>query len=256
MSLDNKNPFYEPEVDDDMFLNHTRTGYMLHSPSSATSAEDRQRQILMRKKEIEDRTLESAGKSIELLYESEKVGVATGHELQRQKETLLRTEERLDDINSTLKQSERHLTGIKSVFGGIKNYLFAKNSGLPPPPSASPNTQLQQPALKQSTSDVSIGSRKHFQPENDRLDALREENHPALRSRGLVEGENNASVDEILDGRLEEMALGLGRLKGLALDLNEELEDHDEILNRLHDKTSQNDIKVKKQNQSMGKLLK
>ena len=41
---------------------------------------------------------------------------------------------RLDDINSTLKQSERHLTGIKSVFGGIRNYFSGRSqtSGVPP----------------------------------------------------------------------------------------------------------------------------
>merc|ERR1712241_1275032 len=118
------------------------------------SPEERHQQLLLKKKEIEAKTLDSSNRSLSLLYESEKVGAATGEELQRQKEQLLRTVGRLDDINSTLKQSERHLNGIKSVFGGIKNYLFAKNSGLPPPHSgqnASPNTQS--PAMiKQSTS--------------------------------------------------------------------------------------------------------
>ena len=37
---------------------------------------------------------------------------------------------RLDEINSTLNNSERHLNGIKSVFGGIRNYLFAKKNGI------------------------------------------------------------------------------------------------------------------------------
>ena len=37
---------------------------------------------------------------------------------------------RLDEINSTLNNSERHLNGIKSVFGGIRNYLFAEKNGI------------------------------------------------------------------------------------------------------------------------------
>merc|ERR1719351_282898 len=49
----------------------------------------------MKKQEIEERTLASTNNSLGLLYESEKVGVATGQELQRQKEQLLRTEGRL-----------------------------------------------------------------------------------------------------------------------------------------------------------------
>ena len=62
-----------------------------------------------KRREIENRTLESSERSLGLLYESERAGAATAEELHRQKEQLKRTEERLDDINSTLKTSERHL---------------------------------------------------------------------------------------------------------------------------------------------------
>merc|ERR1719273_348428 len=226
------------------------------------SPEERHQQLLLKKKEIEAKTLDSSNRSLSLLYESEKVGAATGEELQRQKEQLLRTEGRLDDINSTLKQSERHLNGIKSVFGGIKNYLFAKNSGLPAPPSAStPQQGSTSQKIPHSNSDVSIGSsssRKPFyQPENDRLDTIRKQNHPALKSRGLVEDlDKNSSVDEVLDRNLDEMAMGLSRLKGLALDLNAELDEHDDILIRLDDKASRTGIKVEKQNKDMSKILK
>merc|ERR1712004_282647 len=95
--------------------------------------------------------------------------------------------------------------------------------------------------------------------DDDGLDTLREENHPALRSRGLLENQNSkaaASVDEVLDKNLDEMAMGLSRLKGLALDLNTELDEHEDILNRLDDKSAQAGIKVTKQNKDMSKLLK
>ena len=88
--------------------------------------------------------------------------------------------------------------------------------------------------------------------------SLREQNHPALRSRGLVEEDSAktlASVDEVLDRNLDEMAMGLSRLKGLALDLNAELDEHD-ILIRLDDKASHTGIKVEKQNKDMSKILK
>jgi len=276
MSLANKNSYYDHgnEIDDDTFLNHPRagsSGFMLPqknqgaggSPSSGgvMSPEERHQQLLLKKKEIEAKTLDSSNRSLSLLYESEKVGAATGEELQRQKEQLLRTEGRLDDINSTLKQSERHLNGIKSVFGGIKNYLFAKNSGLPPPAST-PQQGSNSQKIPHSNSDVSIGSsssRKPFyQPENDRLDTIREQNHPALKSRGLVEADldKTSSVDDVLDRNLDEMAMGLSRLKGLALDLNAELDEHDDILIRLDDKASRTGIKVEKQNKDMSKILK
>jgi len=289
MSLSNKNSFFDTnnDIDDDAFLNHPRagsSGFMLpqsnnqgginqfqpvqqsRQEASTSSADEKHRQLLLLQKEIEARTLDSSNRSLGLLYESEKVGAATGEELHRQKEQLLRTEGRLDEINSTLKQSERHLNGIKSVFGGIKNYLFAKNSGLPPPSTqqAIQATTSSQNQIPHSNSDASIGSsssRKQFysQAENDRLDTIREQNHPALRSRGLVEEDSAktlASVDEVLDRNLDEMAMGLSRLKGLALDLNAELDEHDDILIRLDDKASRTGIKVEKQNKDMSKILK
>lgn len=291
MSLSNKNSFFDTnnDIDDDAFLNHPRagsSGFMLPqssnqgginqfqpvqqsrqeaSASGIMSPDEKHRQLMLLQKEIEARTVDSSNRSLGLLYESEKVGAATGEELHRQKEQLLRTEGRLDEINSTLKQSERHLNGIKSVFGGIKNYLFAKNSGLPPPsPQQAIATTSSQNQIPHSNSDASIGSsssRKQFysQAENDRLDTIREQNHPALRSRGLVEEDSAktmASVDEVLDRNLDEMAMGLSRLKGLALDLNAELDEHDDILIRLDDKASRTGIKVEKQNKDMSKILK
>lgn len=278
MAVANKNSFFDDlddkEIDDDTFLNHPRagsSGYMLpqrsqggYSSASAsgnvTSDEERLRQIILKKKEIESSTIESSNRSLGLLFESEKVGAATGVELQRQKEQLLRTEGRLDEINDTLKQSERHLTGIKSVFGGIKNYLFAKNSGLPPATAQQASTsQIQNVRLSNSDSDIaSSSSRKPmYQPENDRLDTIREQNHPALKSRGLVEdSDKTSSADEVLDRNLDEMALGLSRLKGLALDLNTELDEHDDILIRLDDKAGRTGMKVEKQNKDMSKILK
>ena len=64
---------------------------------------------MQKRREIEERTVDSSNRSLGLLYESERAGAATAEELNRQKEQLKRTEERLDDINSTLKTSERHL---------------------------------------------------------------------------------------------------------------------------------------------------
>jgi len=278
MAVANKNTVFDDhdgkEIDDDTFLNHPRagsSGFMLPQRNQGgasstsggfTSDEERRRQIMLKRKEIETSTVESSNRSLGLLYESEKVGTATGAELQRQKEQLLRTEGRLDEINNTLKQSERHLTGIKSVFGGIKNYLFAKNSGLPPASAHQPSTSQNMLHSKSEESIASSSSRRptytgSYQPENDRLDTIREQNHPALKSRGLVEDmEKTASADEVLDRNLDEMAMGLSRLKGLALDLNAELDEHDDILIRLDDKASRTGIKVEKQNKDLSKLLK
>lgn len=258
------NPFYtnDEEVDDDEFLRRPRGGYML--PNSTTngqqaqsqpqgggvpSLEERRQQLMMKRREIEERTVNSSERSLGLLYESEKVGLETAEELSRQKEQLMRTEARLDDINSSLRTSERHLTGIKSMFGGIRNYFSGRS------PSASGAAGGKQPALGTSASESSLSRQ---QP--DRFDQIRNTSpklgaHPATRMRGLEE-DRPRNVDDILDQNLDHMSAGLSRLKVLAQGLNEELDDHNELLNRLDDKSANTNWRIDKQNKDMGKLLK
>lgn len=335
------NPFYSGDshdVDDDDFLNHPRSGssgYMLQNsqnigsisasnqyPSSGVHREalgldtegnresgiNRAQALMQKRREIEERTLDSSNRSLGLLFESERAGAATAEELNRQKEQLKRTEERLDDINSTLKTSERHLQGIKSVFGGIKNYFSSKNASAvavsggstqtrtsnisgAPNGNLGSNTAPNNPynsnrsnGLDDDVFDYQIPHHLNSKANNtrfrrfktmtpsleeflslekqcdenkdeiDRLDDIRSQNHPGLRTRGLQEN-NSKTVDEVLNSNLDEMSLGLGRLKGLAVNLNEELGEHNAILDRLDDKTSGADWRVKKQNKDMDKLL-
>ena len=241
--MSSRNPFDddEEEIDDETFLSRSRPN---NANVNAEDPVERQRRLLMQKRrEIEERTLDSSNRSLGLLYESEKVGQATGEELTRQKEQLKATEQRLDDINSTLRNSERHLNGIKSIFGGIRNYFAggpttqASTSAPRPPPSATASS-LDYPLPQASVSS-----------------------HPGMRIRGLdVAHESSSSatsaVDAILDRNLDEMSMGLGRLKGLAENLNRELEEHNEIIDRLDDKTSSTNLRVERQNRDMNKLLK
>ena len=64
---------------------------------------------MQKRREVEERILVSSNQSLGLLFESKRVGAATPEELNRQKEQPKRTEERFDDLNPTLKTSERHL---------------------------------------------------------------------------------------------------------------------------------------------------
>jgi len=146
-----KNRFLDEEVDDDEFLRHPKSGsagYMLphQAPtlsnttrnSAQQTLEEQRQQLAQRRREIEERTLASSERGLGLLYESEKVGVATAEELSRQKEQLIKTEQKLDDINSTLRNSEKHIQGIRSVFGSIRNYFSGHTTTAPPPSHPAP----------------------------------------------------------------------------------------------------------------------
>lgn len=87
---------------------------------------------------------------------------------------------------------------------------------------------------------------------------MRNASHPGLQIRGLDEGSTRSGnqVDDILDRNLEEMSKGLSRLKGLAVNLNEELDEHNDIIDRLDHKSSTTQWRVEKQNKDMNKLLK
>lgn len=86
-----KSPFFavEDEIDDETFLNH-RTTYMMSGTGDYNSSssfnttnsyndtlEEKRQQLLQKKREIEDRTVESSQRSLNLLRDSEQVGAAT-----------------------------------------------------------------------------------------------------------------------------------------------------------------------------------
>ena len=209
--------------------------------------------LMDKKREIEQRTVQSSQRSVGLLYESERVGQATAEELARQKEQLKATESRLDDINATLKQSERHLTGIKSVFGGLRNYF----SGAKPVTNTAGASGTPSGATPSGSGGLA-SSGGMSDADSARLDSHRNANHPGLRVRGVADDPTSSSsdVDAILDRNLDEMSLGLSRLKGMANDLNAELSEHNDLLDRLDHKTSSTHFRVEKQNKEMNKILK
>lgn len=257
-----KNNVFDEEIDDDEFLRHPKagnSGYVLpvhnqnasphsHLTSQQRDLEQQRQELAMRRKEIEERTLASSERGLGLLYESEKVGLATAEELTRQKEQLMRTEQRLDDINSTLRNSEKHIQGIKSVFGSIRNY-FSGRSAVPPPPATAAS-------LPPSKSSPQIGNSRFNSSAMADLQQNEgyQDNHPALRNRpGFVQ--RPVDVDAALDKNLDDMASGLARLKGLAQGLNEELNEHNDLIDRVNTKTEDVKFKVDKQNKDMTRIL-
>lgn len=264
---DPNTPFFgveEDDIDDETFLRHSKSGssgYMLPNNSydqEINALEDRRLQLLERKKAIEERTIQSSERSLTLLRDSEQIGVATAEELLRQREQLERTEKRLDEINTTLRFSQKHIQGIKSVFGSLKNYLSGK-SGETLPPGQKDTDSIT--ALGTSTSS----------PLTKSIDATRAnigsptENHPGLRTRGLdsdwdrpsaSSGPGTQKVNQVLDKNLDDMCSSLSRLKGLAQGLGEEIDTQNDLVDRITDKTDKADVTLMRQNKEMSRILK
>ncbi|KAK4878148.1 hypothetical protein RN001_010654 [Aquatica leii] len=229
----------DEDVDDETFLRNARHKY---NPQPTL---EQQRQLFQeRKQEIEDRTIQSTERSISLLRDSEQVGIATAEELLRQREQLERTDKRLDEINQTLRFSQKHINGIKSVFSSLKNYISGRNdSNSPSLSSSSSSTQPSNATILENKYDYDCY-----------------ENHPATRIRGL---ENNIpkqtsgskNFSDRLDANLQEMHSSISKLKGLASELSNEIDGQNDLIITITDKTEMADITISKQNKEMQRIL-
>jgi len=229
----------DDDVDDDTFLRNSR-----NQPTSNNPFDDDYdpRQMMQQKKlEIENRTLMSTQRSLGLLRETEEVGNATAEELARQREQLEKTSKQLDEINTTLRFSQKHLNGLKSVFGGLKNYLSGqKDYGARITQSSSVNKieETASPPLKSPDEQFNT--------------------HPVQRLRQDPKpvGAQNGSFDQRIENNLHDMSSSLSRLKHLAIDLHEEIVTSNDLIDDIHDKVENVDLKINRQNKDMNKILK
>ena len=76
---DPKNPFFslEDDVDDETFLKAAPPRTNNHYQSYDNELEQKHKDLLQRKKEIEDRTIKSSERSLSILRDTEEVGTAT-----------------------------------------------------------------------------------------------------------------------------------------------------------------------------------
>lgn len=204
---------------------------------------------------MEERTLASSERGLGLLFESEKVGSATAVELTRQKEQLLNTESKLDEINSSLRQSERHLQGIRSVFGSVRNYFSGRSASA----ANTGNTPASAPGANRNAGPSPGPGQSSYNDFNNRVSQSHNNISGSVQQqKQMQQGHQSYSsaVDEQVDRNLDDMASSLARLKGLAQGLNTELDEHNDIMDRVADKADTVGFKVDKQNKDMGKILK
>nr|SVE89681.1 EOG090X0MTI [Daphnia sinensis] len=267
------NPFFDEDddVDDDEFLKRAPNrfngfgGKLANSLSGGNnsfqpldggenqnSAEERRRQLLLEKQKIEERTLQASGRAKGMLYETEQIGISTAEDLVRQREQLERTGSRLDEMNNSLRTSERHIQNIKSVFSSMKNY-FSKPS--------EPVKNSSEGSLLKSGSSSSSSLSKVLEQTSSQFDrdSPSQQLHPALRIKGLDNDFSHkplSNVDEQLEQDLGDMSLSLSRLKGLAQGLSTELDDQNALIDRLQTGADKADWRIQRQNKDMERLLK
>lgn len=238
------NLFDDDDIDDETFLkNSSRT-------RGTNPFEDQQMSYQDRSRAIEERTLASSNRSLGLLYETEQVGIATAEELARQREQLDNTNRHLDDINQTLRFSQKHLNGLKSIFGGLKNYIAGQKDMQQPMQTTTtkPNIGDKLNSPTSSLYSLSRSAQSNGQHATAHADNALQQSQTTIASTG-------SHFNKQLDKNLDEMAGSLSRLKGLAIDLNQEIDDQNDLIDDITTKTENVDAKLGKQNKEINRML-
>ncbi|CAG2106253.1 unnamed protein product, partial [Medioppia subpectinata] len=131
---------------------------------------DSRRGLFDEMKRVEEESLVSTKETLGLILESEKIGVKTGRELVRQRETLNRVEDKLVSIDGSLDETQKHLKSIKSVFGGFRE-LFSKKKSI----NNNINKNMGIERLKQ----LSLGLGNEIDSQNSLIDRISKQTEKA-----------------------------------------------------------------------------
>ncbi|XP_002199187.2 synaptosomal-associated protein 29 [Taeniopygia guttata] len=205
-------------------------------------------------------TADSTTRSLSLLYESERIGVAASEELVRQGEALKRTEQMVDKMDQDLKTSQKHINSIKSVWGGLVNYFKAKPPESKPEQNGAPeyygNSRLKE-AMMSSKEQESKYQESH--PNLRKLDDSENDFNKAdfvssVQRDAYPKNQQLRAYHQKIDTNLDEMSSGLSRLKSLALGLQTEIEEQDDMLDRLTKKVETLDVNIKNTDRKVRQL--
>lgn len=174
---------------------------------------------------------ESSANSLRALNEAMRMGVDTTEELERQAESLDRTERRLDEMHVELDKGEKNMRRIKSPFGGIGNYFSRRKTV---EEVTDPKALRSQPKKGSSSTAKSKSSSKKSQ-----------------QKEAPAPGTGNTVVDKNLD----EMEKALFQLRGIGEVIGTQLDDSEQQLDRVKYKIDRDHVKMDKLNRDIKKEL-
>lgn len=219
------------DVDDDVFISKKPQNYIFAEKKA---------------NDINDRTTKMLHNTRSLVQESEKIGQSALENLSSQRETLERVENDLDTINSMTRATQKNLNNMRSFFGGIKSLFSSSNSNSNQPIIPITSGGLSRSAtLAHMPSASTSGSTSTISSSN-----------PNVAQSNSTLPHQKQNDDDDFDGTLNELGFGLGRLKEMASKLGEEIEDQNELVDRITNKSERAGDSIKHQNRQMQSLLK
>ena len=147
----------------------------------------------------------------------------------------------LHETDQHLDRTEHTLKGMKSIWGGFRNY-FKK----------APERKPYQKPEPKSKSEVHINN-KMMHMEKKRVQNANGYNSQIGKSNGVKLGGSHEE-DEEFNEKLDELHQSVKRMKVIAQNMNQELDDQDGLLDHIDDKMEKVDERINKQNFTMKRI--
>ncbi|XP_062855645.1 synaptosomal-associated protein 29 [Trichomycterus rosablanca] len=254
------NPFADDDVEE---VPQTKRGFNFDDDDEdecTNPAELRQRRLEQQVMRTAQSAVDSSSRSLGMIYESEKVGTEAAQELVRQGEVLKRAERMVDNMEQDMKTSQKHINTIKSVWGGLVTYFKGKPEPKPVQKEQPPTTYEANSRLQNALTDSKVHEDKYESSHpslrkldtTDFADSTSYENEPSYQSGS--KNKHLKAAHQQLDSNLDEMSMGLSRLKNLGLGLQAEIDDQDVSLDSLLNKVDSMDGKISSTNRQLKNL--
>ncbi|XP_008275508.1 synaptosome associated protein 23.1 isoform X2 [Stegastes partitus] len=208
-------------------------------------------QMTMRANQVTDESLESTRRMLQMAQESKETGVNTMVMLDQQGEQLRRVEEGMDQINQDMRTAEKNLTDLSKCCGlcvcpcdrvtSIEHDSKYKRTW----------------GLGGGEGDVDASGAKvvSSQPAGVRNGQAAQANASAQSGPYIKRITNDAREDE-MEENLDAVGSIISNLRGMALDMGNEIDSQNKQIDRITDKADMNKVRIDEANQRANKLLK
>ncbi|XP_063676110.1 synaptosomal-associated protein 25-B-like [Bolinopsis microptera] len=211
------NPFDEPSSSSRNY-SRPRTSYNYRDHQAV------QEQCQEKQKNIEDSTTES----LRLVQETLNMGAATAAELEGQGKQIDKIHDNLVDINQSVKKSEHHVRGIKSIFGALWNRATG-------PPKEQVNIPKVEP--------VAAPPRPAAGPGRD------------VRSGPVFTQEKHRLDTDRTHDNLQQIGVGVQSMREMALAMGGELDRQNKKLVDVNQEADKANLGVNKLTKDMNKII-
>ena len=256
----------EDELEDE-FLSSSNPFASNNFGKAYDPAKEEMGQTIHQIRKVEQSSLDSTKRCLQSIAESEQMGVETAKNLVHQREQLENTSKRLDMMNEDLKESQKNISAMKSVFTSFRQWMTkdknpkAKSNSISSPSEYGDPNFDHNPALEKAVNIAPQGPDPSL-----RIRGIDYDNSSSGRYEGPLKSPQDSDpqdwrattkkVDKQIDDDLDEMSFGLSRLAGLAHGLNTELTQQNELVERVGEKAAKTDIRLGTTNKNLNSLLK